>query len=270
MNMKTPCEDIRPLLIDYHDKALPADKEQLVREHIRECPSCKQEIEQLSVLFNDLKDLPHEEPGPGLREDFYAMLNHEVEQHEARPSGKKPIRTITFPRIAFRVAAAMALLITGLAAGLLIPRGENPDSGEMAMLKDEVDQLKKTVVLARLGQQSPSQRILAASSVQEFGTADESIIDALISTMETDENTNVRMSAMHALFRYRDVPRVREALVEGLDVQTDPVLQITLINMMVEMQEERAVEYMERILKQDETLPAVKEMAEKGLESIKA
>lgn len=268
--MKANCVNIRPLLIDYLDKSLPQEKENLVMEHLRNCGECSSELEQLLILFADMRELPEDEPSHHVKENFYAFLKDE----EAKATSQTPVRhwknVIVIPRMVYRIAAAFALFITGISLGLLIsgPGTSNPE--QLTNLQSQISELQRTVILARLDQESPSQRILAASSVQESGVIDESIIDALISTMESDENVNVRMSAMHALFRYRELSRVKDALIGGLEKQTDPVLQITLINMMVEMQEDRAIKYMENIIQSDETIPAVKDMAEKGIQTIRA
>ena len=83
--------------------------------------------------------------------------------------------------------------------------------------------------------------------------------------MNTDDNSNVRMAAIQALSKFTDESAVLDALVSSLEIQTDPLLQITLINILVDLKEERAVETMKKLLEQEETHETVKKLAQKGL-----
>ena len=87
----------------------------------------------------------------------------------------------------------------------------------------------------------------------------------LIHTLDTDPNPNVRLAACEALFRLRADPRVGPALVEALPLQTDPNVQITLIETLVTLREKRAVPGLEQLAKKRDALPAVRQQAESGL-----
>jgi HEAT repeat protein len=128
-----------------------------------------------------------------------------------------------------------------------------------------VSEVKQMLVFSKLDQQSASQRIQAVNYARDITTPDYQIISALIKTMNTDENSNVRMAAIQALSRFTEESIVVDALVSSLDIQTDPLLQITLINILVELKEERAVDAMKKLLDQEETHETVKRMAQKGL-----
>ena len=65
--------------------------------------------------------------------------------------------------------------------------------------------------------------------------------------------------------RLRNDPRVGPALIEALPLQTDPKVQITLIDALVTLREKRAVPELEQLAKKPEVLPAVRQQAESGL-----
>jgi HEAT repeat protein len=90
-------------------------------------------------------------------------------------------------------------------------------------------------------------------------------VQVLINTLNFDPNPNVRLAACEALFRLRTDPRVGEAFVQSLPIQTDPNVQITLIEMLVELHERRAVPQLERLAKQRDALPVVRKQAEAGI-----
>ena len=87
----------------------------------------------------------------------------------------------------------------------------------------------------------------------------------LIYAMNEDPNTNVRIAALEALGKFRNQPDVRKALIASLRTQKDPLVQIALIRLMVEMKEKGITEELERISTDEETLPAVKDEAHAGL-----
>ena len=90
-------------------------------------------------------------------------------------------------------------------------------------------------------------------------------VQTLIHTLDADPNPNVRLAACEALFRLRADPRVGPALVEALPLQTDPNVQITLIEMLVQLREKRAVPQLQQLSQQPEALPAVRQQAASGL-----
>ena len=50
-----------------------------------------------------------------------------------------------------------------------------------------------------------------------------------------------------------------------LDKEEDPALQITLINLLTQMQEEKAKKIFEKILRNENTYPVVREQVQQGL-----
>ena len=60
-------------------------------------------------------------------------------------------------------------------------------------------------------------------------------------------------------------PGVREGLVHSLPIQTDPNVQITLIDMVVSMRVHRAVPQLQRLAKRPDALPVVRAQAEAGI-----
>ena len=119
--------------------------------------------------------------------------------------------------------------------------------------------------MAKLDQSSASQRIQAVNFTQDLSQPNKEILETLIQTMNTDDNVNVRMAAIYALSKFTNENIVRNALVNSLKTQEDALLQITLINILVQIKEDKAVDVMKDIIQKEETIDAVKQMAEKGL-----
>jgi len=265
------CKEVNLLLVDFIDKTLDKETTEIVRKHVETCTSCAGELEQLAEVIGVLNKKQEKDPDTSLRQKFMEMvedskptleMEHESRVDSALKLNLKGPSLILSP--VFQIAAGFALLISGVLIGLLV-NSRNASDAEVYALRNELSQVKQMMIMAKLEQPSASQRIYAAKYTQEFAEPESALIYALIETMNTDESVNVRMAAIHALARYTGDTTVREALVGSLDVQTDPLLQITLINILVEMQERSAVEKMKKLIRDENTFQTVKELAEKGV-----
>jgi hypothetical protein len=56
--------------------------------------------------------------------------------------------------------------------------------------------------------------------------------------------------------------------VASLGKQTEPIIQVILMNILVEMKETRAVHTMQQIITDDKSLQEVKDVAQKGVSTL--
>ena len=68
------CDRIQDLFADEWSGALDAGSRARLKLHLSECASCREEWESLNRLWTRLGAIRPEEPGPGVRPRFYAML----------------------------------------------------------------------------------------------------------------------------------------------------------------------------------------------------
>ena len=280
------CAELRPWLPELADgQPLPPEAAHLAA-HLPTCPACQAELAELRQLFNDLDALPPDLPPLAMRDDFQAMLEAEkaklaaaspaglTAQRGGQPLASGPAETAhRQPQNAatqqwLRVAASVALVAVGAVLGLLL-RGSQP-AGQLAQLgqKEQPAAPSLSVKLAAARQQpaTASQRLQLVSQAPALVTEpNDPAVLTLIHTLDTDPNPNVRLAACEALFRLRADPRVGPALVEALPLQTDPNVQITLIETLVTLREKRAVPGLEELAKKPDALPAVRLQAESGL-----
>ncbi|WP_332369441.1 HEAT repeat domain-containing protein [Spirosoma telluris] len=125
--------------------------------------------------------------------------------------------------------------------------------------------MKKVLAFEQLPNTSASERIQAVNQSSELDQADQEITKLLINTLNFDENINVRLAACQALIRFENEPDVREALIQSLKIQTDPNIQITLIDALVAIKEKRAVEEIQRLVQDRQVLDIVRQKAEEGI-----
>ncbi len=277
------CAALRPWLPDLADGLpLPAEAAALAA-HLPACPACRAELAELRALFADLDALPAEVPPLALREDFLALLAQEKARLAAAPAGLtarrggQPLPSTQAPGTEhqapnsthstqqwLRIAASVALVAIGAVLGLLLRGG--PPAQVAGAPAQRPPTLSARLAAARQRPASASQRLLLVSQAPAAVVApgDPAVL-ALIHTLDTDPNPNVRLAACDALFRLRADPRVGPALVEALPLQTDPNVQITLIETLVTLREKSAVPELEQLSHQPEALPAVRQQAESGL-----
>ena len=259
------CIKIQPMLIDFVDKTLSAEQTSLVRNHLAECELCREEVEKMAILIHEMENFTDEQPGAELRIEFETMLS--VEKQKQQKSLKsapynKQTRWLYAPFM--QVAAGFTILIAGALMGFFFARQTGPNQ-QVADLKNEVNQMKDMLILSKLEQPSASERILAASYLEEMTSPDPEILKALINTLNTDKNSNVRLAALNALAKFKSDQTVKDAFVETLSQQSDPIIQISLINILVGLQETRAIDKMKQIIQDKSANESVKKLAEKGV-----
>ncbi|WP_266203857.1 HEAT repeat domain-containing protein [Pontibacter kalidii] len=168
----------------------------------------------------------------------------------------------------WRVAASIILLATAFwAGGRFMERSSTApqQSSEIVALRQEVQEMKSVLAAGGAAGYSASDRIRVVSQDLSTVSEDDEVIRLLISTMNSDPNVNVRLAASQALYRFKENEQVRTALIRSLPTQTDPLMQLTLIDMLVELKEQKAVEQLQILTQKENLLPIVKNKAEEGI-----
>lgn len=262
------CEEVELNMIDYLDKNLEESIRQEIEKHLEVCERCLDQVSNSQQVLNIISKDEMVKPDDSLRINFYHMLQSEIKKVDERTnlSFRKPlIPWYTLSR--YRIAAAIALLISGTFIGLFIRTEMNDSyaSNELKQLHTEVLDLKKTTMFSMLRGESTSDRILAVSYAGDIGDSDENIIGVLVRTLNNDKNVNVRMAAAYALSKFADQRAVSDSLVKSLSLQTDPILQVTLINILAERKEKSALRLIQEIIANRNTLKEVRTVAENSL-----
>lgn len=245
---------IEEKLIAYLDQALSATERQHLEVELEQSEALRQQLEELRDIWDGLEELPAHEPSENLEQRFYAHLK-QAEQAEVKPRRINPW---------WQVAAAIAILLLGIMVG----QRTSSVKPEIAQLQDEVKKTQNLMMLAMLKQESASVRIKAVGMSEEMKDANHDIIEALINTMQFDGNINVRIHAADALSRYGNKASVRNAFLQSLSEQNDPEMQMKIIDVLVRLQEQRAVGEMLKLLERDSLFEGVKFKAEKGVEEL--
>jgi hypothetical protein len=250
-------EKLEGMLIDYIDGSLSPSDRSAVEAELAQNAEVYKLYEQLREVMSAIDKSQQLEPGTRLKSAFDQLLQEEIRS-------SKPVRTINWQPIIVRMAAAVALVIAGIAIGNWINTNKQHEQ-EMAELRKQVEETKRGMLAMMENQQSASQRMQAVNVAMKSEKADDDVVKALTKTMNEDPNTNVRLAALEALSKFKEEPAVRKILIQSLSQQKDPVVQIALIQLMVKMKEKGAVKELENIVEDEETMKAVKDEAYSGL-----
>lgn len=254
-------EKLEGLLIDYIDNKLNSvDRNIIEQELVRNQDAYK--------LYEELKEVMHMmdksaglEPSANLKTNFESLLKKEM-------TSTRTTKTIFFHPVFYRVAAAVALLILGGTIGFYINQ-QNVD--RMAEIKEQLRENKKVMeatqrMMAMLNNdESASQRMQGVNVAMTMAKGDNEIVKALVKTMNEDPSSNVRLAALDALSNFLDEPLVKEELIRSLSVQKDPIVQISLIQLLVKMKEKGVVNDLQKIVDDEGTIQAVKDEAYSGI-----
>ncbi len=251
------CNEIKNQLIDYIDRTLDEKTLRDIHKHIRGCKNCTKEAEELKNIFLAINDTPQEFPDQDLKINFDKML----EKEKALLSDTKLVtlhqESKKYWKTALQFAATIALIICSFFYGKY--QNDATAIEKLAVLKKEKIQLKQQMTMAMIENESASKRLQAVNYAEEFKNPGNDILNALINKMHYDNHINVRLAAAEALAKFSDLEMIRKAFINALDMEQDPDMQLELIQILVSIQEKRAVPPMEKLLQKEETLKYVKD-----------
>jgi len=263
------CATIREKFADFLAGEIEDESRERIQAHLSSCPACREELEGLSAIWTKLGVLPKEHPSPSLRQRFYEMLEAYKDGLDEARTGPGLRRAISgwFERVmprrpVYQFALSLFLLVAGLSIGFMLNGSRPAAKNEIAALHSEVTDMRRAVAVSMLKQSSPSERLMGVSWSARLESPDEKILQALLEILNHDPNVSLRLAAIDALYLFYDNPRVKDGLIESLAGQTSPLVQISLINLLVEIRERRAVEAVEQLIQEQKLDPRVRERAE--------
>lgn len=260
------CEQIHTQLIDYLDGNLDNDVAKEIEKHIEHCDRCINELQELGVLLRDIDKEPQQLPDRRLRSNFDELLKKEIALQNDTKVVSLETNSKSYWKMGLQVAATVALVVSAYFYG----KTNSKDSylQEMATLEKEKMEMKETMTISLIENESASKRLQAVNYAEEFEKPGNEILKALINKMYYDDQMNVRLAAAEALAKFAQNDLVRDALISALEKEEDPGMQIELIQILVSIQEKRAVPLMEKLLQNEATPNYVKDQVKVVLPSL--
>lgn len=245
-------------IIEYLDGKGNAEERARLEQELSQDAVANKLFEQLREVMQAMDKVSVLEPSSKLKMEFEKALQQEI------VAQKKSTKTVFFSPVVYRVAAGFVLVMAGLAVGYEINRNQERER-ELVELKQQVEENRRLMLAMMDNQQSASQRMVGVSVAYEMEIADDQIVRVLVKTLNEDTNSNVRLAALEALGKFSNEEVVRQSIIKSLTTQKDPVVQITLIQLLVKMKEKGVLNQLEKITKDATTIKAVKDEAHKGI-----
>lgn len=268
------CDDVTLLLADYESGRLPAADMRRVREHLDACPACAHELALQRQLDLAIKQERRPEPGAHVHASFHAWLEAEARALPAAPRaapGRSNIIRVSFwnhpatisgfVAIAACAVFAFGLVVgsrTGASSGANLANQQN--AAEIASLRDQVASMRQAVTWQTLQQPNAGDRIQAvrAMASSEPSAAD---VNQLLGLVAFDANSQVRESAVQALYRYAERPAVRTAVARALVRESAPGVQLAMIDFLATTPDPEAAAALETLVHNQNQNQLVREAA---------
>ncbi len=249
------CDEIKIHLPEYIDGKLDKVTSALVSEHLENCESCRKLHAELQSFLKFTDSFPEIEPPDGMKEEFIKI---------AELDEKASVKSFRIPAWA-KIAASIIIVLGTFMAGYF----SGSKNTEIENLQSELNSIKQEALLAGLRDYSGPQKIKAVYDIKSTGQASETLVDALVYTMNSDKNVNVRLAAINALSEMMDKnEKIKTELIKSLSVQENPLLQISLIQVLTESGVKEAKDEIESISNNENTDTQVKEYAKNMIKTI--
>ncbi len=239
--------DIIKLVMGHLDDRRAAQLRQALRSDIE----LRDMHDQYDALTDDVERLPLSEVPAEVPARFEQWLRSQVEadQRHAR-------RPWTLVRLAKYGVAASVLVLAGWFLGTYFG-SDHRDA--------LVQEGSKAALMQLISTESPTNRIKGINESYAIKKMDREVGEALIKLLINDESINVRLAAVDAMRQHSGERRIKDGLLRALESEQQPIVQISIINALVGMDETRAKATLENLIEKEDTPDFVKDEARLGL-----
>lgn len=277
------CQHVQESFLDFEAGALPEQEMSAIREHLKSCPVCQREWSSLSETVSQLDKMPVEEASPRLRTNFYAMLDTQIrEQQTAHPfapprSWLSRVLEAVWPKSpAWQAAGALALLALGLFLGSRTGAPvshEKTDTAaqlaatqrELAELRAKVDSVDQLVNYSLASREPARARLQHVVSLLDHDPKGEKALADLLNALAFDPSTNVRLSALEALYARAEEKSVRQGVLAALGRESSPLVQVAMIDFLASVKEPDAAPVFQELARTPTGDPSVRSAAQRAL-----
>jgi hypothetical protein len=261
------CDEAKLVLASHWTQSLSSAEEIELEAHLGSCEACRREADRLEILWRNLGAVKSaEEPDSSLRVRFYETLAAYRDGASAA-SGRRLLGW----KLAGQIAAGVVLLLGGVGLGYNW-HSNQVARAEVTQLRGEVGTMRQLVALSLMQQQSASERLRGVSWAYQVEPPDNEVWKALVAAVNQDSNVNVRLAAVDALRPYASSPATRpmtaDAALQALSRETEPIVQVALIDLLVDSKEKQAQQALHRVASDASADADVRERAHWALERL--
>jgi len=250
------CEEMTERLTDRLKGLLDAEAGRELRLHLESCRACREEATAIEQLWDRLGEFDEDVPSDRMRARFYAALSAYQEETPGLLRGLSDLFESLWPRRpALQFGVSLAALLLGLFLG---GRWVSSSDGEIEALRAEMRSMGQAISVSLLEHQSASER-LRGVELSLRAEPDERVVGALLDAVARDSSVNVRLAAVEALSPLIERPRIGRELVEAMELQDSPLMQVALAEVLLASEVEGSETAVERMLESETTDTTVKD-----------
>lgn len=244
---------------------LSDEKSATLKAYLETHQELRQELQADETFWDRLGKIETPDPSTAMDTRFEAALSGYL-AGQARRSRN----TFQLPEwLVLNWKLGLTFSLVGLLVGFVFFRNPAQQS-EIATLTNEVQGMKKMMMLTLIEQPGAQQRIKAVSMAQDFEEVDDKVIRVLGNTLQSDDNVNVRLAAIDALLSYWGNAAARKILVESIAYQSSPIVQSAIADAMLSLGEKNAIQEFEKLINDDEVNEAVQSKIVSTIDQLKS
>ena len=218
------------------------EEEKELNDFLKSNPTAAQELKGLEQTWELFNEIERPEPSTQMDARFEGMLA----AYQSSKSRSNPFIGLVGNWLARSWQVGLASLVLGLFIGWWMLPSQN-QSKSINELSSEIQSMKEMMMLTLIEQPKAQERIRAVNLAADLPSADEKVINALITTLNNDVNVNVRIAALESLLKYSDQPEIRSSLIESLKIQKSPLMLVAIADALVTIQEKSSIEAMKQL-----------------------
>ncbi|MDX1628686.1 MAG: hypothetical protein R3345_08300, partial [Fulvivirga sp.] len=171
-----------------------------------------EDLTDLKVFKDKLQQLTVPEPSSEMSDGFYEKLEKSGLHEQQKADLVGWWASIWTLRPSLQWAYTLILLAVGVGLGYFLKPESNTDA-QLKNLSAQVTTMKEMMMLNLLEEESTSDRLKAVNLTSEMPEVSRKVTNALLKTLNNDENVNVRLATIEALYPYAEDPQVRQGLI---------------------------------------------------------
>jgi hypothetical protein len=265
-------------LPDYLRGTVSKPEKSAIEQHLKRCKSCNAEYAALANVWTELGRMPDEKPNSQMRERFYAELELQKPARELRVGPEVRwlgrlnhlVAWLWPEQPAVQFGIALICLLVGYVIGFRIDGGGNGSNGDVALLRTEVVNMQRLVMLSLLKTESASERIRGANWTERISRPDPEVFSALFESINYDPVVNVRLAALEALSKYVDEAEVKRGIIGSLLRQTSPLVQLAIVQVISTVHDSEGIAALKELLKNKDLNKTVREQVEKRIKEMES
>lgn len=263
------CEHIKEFIIEYIDGNLDNKKTRNIDEHLSSCKDCRAELEIMKSMWLEFDNLEVRKLSGSVKKNIENMIDsynlgiNDNAGEKWHAALSKWLESWWPKRPLAQFAITVIVVIISFVAGFGI-NSKTQSQKDILDLKIDVNQLQ-VVMNSLLDQASVTERIRGLTMTSRLKNVDKEFYSTLLLMLNSDSNVNVRLAAVNALAHFSDNEYVRHELIKSLSLQSSPLVQVSLIDLLATIREPESYSTLINIMNDSGTNEDVKERAKEAL-----